>query len=512
MTRNSCICCALVFVFTMFSSVSCAKRRNLDALPKGKFVRYAEDLSIGSNILGKNVSFNILLPEDYLSSPKKRYPVIYMLHGLGDNRKSWNSQYLRVENKVKELEAQGLEPMIYIFPDGYNSYYCNTYDSAFKYMDMFIDELVPHIDKTYRTIADREHRAAIGYSMGGFGAMILPLKNPDVFSLSIPLSMSFRTDEQYMTEGPQSGWDKQWGFIFGGLGQIGLARLTEYYKGHSPFYQFVPENKLKLSTLSLFLHCGDDEEQLLIANDDLHVQLRENGYEHEYRVADGGHTGAYWEKSLNEVLPYVQFIMNGGGDWKFGTARPGVKNIVFKDDGAFASEGFENSPKEDVKAVYLVHSGLERSIVESFVSVLTEGVPPSKKYIVFPCDITKKTLLEWIESCSLTYSLEDNTKLRFAIALGDAGKEVHSNRNKFSKFYFDNASLPDNNIGVLVETSNFYYISQTDDGPYYKDMGGLYKVCKTKGAAFQYRVRNGSGDAFTDLLAGAKDMKPYINY
>ena len=213
----------------------------------------------------------------FRSSPGKRYPVVYMLHGFGDNRKSWNSQYLRVETKVKELEKEGLEPMIYIFPDGYNSYYCNTYDSAFKYMDMFVDEFVPYIDKTYRTIADREHRVAIGYSMGGFGAMVLPLKNPDVFGLSVPLSMSFRTDEQYTTEGPQSGWDKQWGSIFGGLGTTGEARLTDYYKSHCPFYQFVQENKLKLSTLKLFLHCGDDEEQLLIANDDLHIQLRENG-------------------------------------------------------------------------------------------------------------------------------------------------------------------------------------------------------------------------------------------
>ena len=78
-------------------------------------------------------------------------------------------------------------------------------------MDMFVQELVPHVDKSFRTIADRAHRALTGYSMGGFGAMILAEKHPELFSCSAPLSMSFRTDAQYMTESG-SGWDGQWNF------------------------------------------------------------------------------------------------------------------------------------------------------------------------------------------------------------------------------------------------------------------------------------------------------------
>ena len=149
-------------LLTLAACVSCAcgKERTLPPVTPGEFARYAEDLSMNSIVLGRNVSFNILLPDDYLSSPERRYPVVYMFHGYGDNRKSWNDQWLRVENKVKELEADGLEPMIYVFPDGYNSYYCNTYDGSFRYMDMFIEEFVPYIDRTYRTLADRDHRAA----------------------------------------------------------------------------------------------------------------------------------------------------------------------------------------------------------------------------------------------------------------------------------------------------------------------------------------------------------------
>ena len=103
----------------------------------------------------------------------RRYPVVYMLHGYGDNHTSWNGNYLHANARIQALEKNGLSEMIYIFPAGYNSYYCNYYNGKYNYMDMFVQELVPHVDKSFRTIADRAHRALTGYSMGGFGAMIV---------------------------------------------------------------------------------------------------------------------------------------------------------------------------------------------------------------------------------------------------------------------------------------------------------------------------------------------------
>ena len=265
----------LLLGIVLLTSCGCSGKKDGPAQPVS-FKRFADGVPVRSEVLGQDISLAVLLPASYVSEPKKRYPVVYCLHGLGDEPASWNDQWLSVESTVKSLEASGLEEMIYVFPQGFRTYYVNYYTGKYNYMDFFVNELIPYVDKTWRTKADRGHRAVTGYSMGGFGAWVLAGKHPELFIASAPLSMSFRTDAQYMTES-QSGWNDQWGRIFGGVGMAGEARLTNYYKDHCPFYQFIPANKDRLSQVRWFLTCGDDEEQLLIANDDLHVQLRDNG-------------------------------------------------------------------------------------------------------------------------------------------------------------------------------------------------------------------------------------------
>ncbi|MDP4278544.1 MAG: alpha/beta hydrolase-fold protein, partial [Bacteroidota bacterium] len=245
---------------------SCDKNADLPDNPNGTFVRYAKDIALPSKVLGMNVNYSIYLPGDYVKNKTKRYGVVYLLHGYGDNNNSWNDQYLRITSLIDSLEATGtVSPMIYVLPQGFNSYYVNKYDGSFDYMKMFVNELVPYIDKTYRTIADRDHRAVVGYSMGGFGAMVIPSMNPSVFSVSVPLSMSFRTDAQYTTE-PADGWNKQWGSIFGGYGLLGEARLTAYYKSLCPLHFFTKASASSFSRMHYFLDCGDDEEQLSVGN------------------------------------------------------------------------------------------------------------------------------------------------------------------------------------------------------------------------------------------------------
>lgn len=161
-----------------------------------------------SKILGQEVKYSIILPENY-QTKKERYPVVYLLHGLGDNESSW-LEYGRASQIIDGATNRGdIIPMIYVMPQGFRNYYVNDYTGKFLYEDMFIKEFVPFIDKHYRTIPDKKHRNP-GLSDGGFGALILPLRNPDVFTVSVPLSISVRTDQQYMTE-DASGWDDQWG-------------------------------------------------------------------------------------------------------------------------------------------------------------------------------------------------------------------------------------------------------------------------------------------------------------
>ncbi len=486
----------LLSCFLLLSSCGCSNQ-NQAVLPPAHFLRYADAVPVRSEILGQEHSMAVLLPESYVSEPGKRYPVVYCLHGLGDEPTSWNDQWLAIESTVKGLEANGLEEMIYIFPQGFRTYYVNRYDGKYPYMDYFVKELVPYVDKTYRTIADRNHRAITGYSMGGFGAWILAAKHPELFGASAPLSISMRTDQQYMTEGPQSGWDYQWGRIFGASGLSGAARLTDYYKENCPFYQFTPENKAQLSRVRWFFTCGDNEPQLLIGSDSLHVIMRDAGYDHEYRVTDGGHDGTFWRSALREVLPFFSSCFAGQTAWNMTFQTPSVPEITLEADGAFASKAFKEG-KDGASAIWLCHNGLPASRVKEIISILQRG-RDQRSFVILPCDLSVKPLGEW------KWSYEAPKQV--AIAIGDAGKAVMEASSRFDRLLFEDAALPEQ---YTVRGDAFYYIGLTDTGVHYREMGDLYKACKRADVPFEYRVRNAVLDEGTSLLTGFEYLRQFI--
>lgn len=466
------------------------------------FQRWCQDLTFESQVVGETVRYSVYLPADYNTDKEKRYSVVYMLHGYGDDNNSWNGKYLHANDKIQSLEASGMNGMIYVFPYGKNSYYCNTYDGKYRYMDMFVNELVPLIDKSLRTIPDREHRAVTGYSMGGFGAMVLAEKHPEVFSCSAPLSMSFRTDAQYMAES-QSGWNGQWGSIFGGVGVAGYGRLTDYYKQHCPFYQFIPANRDKLSRVHWFFTCGDDEEQLLVANDSLHVLLRDNGYAHEFRTADGAHTSSYWMNALNEVLPMFDFYMNKGGEEWPGINRdlPKIPSAVFAEDGTLASNGFKSAGKGT--GVFVVFDEADKDVAGEVMAYLFNP-ESSFEYIFLPCNLSEKTFTQWREYYDGYYLLTSEQ----ALAFGAAGQSVCS-ANGISRYYLVDARLADR---VEVDPGKQYIFVNTDNGVYYKDMAELYKSCKYSGAKFEYRIIKGYPDRRSNVLKSIETIKSHFIY
>ena len=129
-----------------------------------------EGKSIKSKILKQEVKYSVILPKDY-SKNEKAYPVVYLLHGLGGNHYSW-LEYGRLSQHVERaVNNKEIQPMIYVMPEGYRTYYVNDFYGEFLYQDMFIKELVPFIDANYRTLPKKDKRATIGFSMGGFGAL-----------------------------------------------------------------------------------------------------------------------------------------------------------------------------------------------------------------------------------------------------------------------------------------------------------------------------------------------------
>lgn len=134
--------------------------------------RLLESIRMNSSLLNRTVKYSIYLPPDYYTS-NRRYPVVYLLHGYGDDETGW-VQFGEANQIVDEQISKGnLPPMIIVMPDAGATWYVNDYQNKVRYEDMFVQEFIPHIDSTYRTRPKREFRGISGLSMGGHGALVL---------------------------------------------------------------------------------------------------------------------------------------------------------------------------------------------------------------------------------------------------------------------------------------------------------------------------------------------------
>lgn len=271
--------------------------------------REIEGLTMYSKILKQDIHYSVILPVNYYQS-KKLYPVVYMFHGIGGDSSSW-LEYGNATNEMDELTKNGeIEPFIAIMPEGYSSYYSNSYDGSFNYESMLTTELIPLVNATYRTHHEPQYNATLGFSMGGFGALSVGLRHKELFGSVVSLSASIRTDKQYINE-QSPEWDKQWGRIFGGVGLIGQDRLTTYYLEHSP-YHILKDMKLEdLKDFSLFFDIGDKEETLCRSNEELHIMLLEKKIPHIWRVRDGGHDFKTWCSTLPDAFRFLNAKFTG---------------------------------------------------------------------------------------------------------------------------------------------------------------------------------------------------------
>lgn len=149
-------------------------------------VQHGEVHSAANN---RTIGYNIYLPPSYATATSRRYPVVFFFHGAGGTEKS-DSGFARIV--AAEIAAGRIGEVIYVFPNGgARSRYADWPDGRVKAETWIVQELIPHIDATYRTIGTREARAASGYSMGGDGSVRLAMKYPDLFCAAAPMAGGF---------------------------------------------------------------------------------------------------------------------------------------------------------------------------------------------------------------------------------------------------------------------------------------------------------------------------------
>jgi len=484
-----------------------------------------EGKSIDSKILNQEVKYSIILPKDYETS-KKTYPVVYLLHGLGGNHYSW-LEYGRLSQHVDQaVNNNEIQSMIYVMPEGYRTYYVNDFYGKFQYQDMFIKELVPFIDANYRTIPKKEKRATVGFSMGGFGALILPLKHPDVFSVAVPLSISVRTDDQYMIEDREE-WDDQWGRLFGGVGLYGEERITPYYKNNSPFHLFNKADLNKYKDLKIFIDNGDDEQTLSKSNEALHILLRDLNFNHEFRVRNGGHTFEYWRASLINGLHFIDDAFNQKpyrGDEK--DYHVEVTDFNKLSPNLISNDGFDVLLPEDYTtsfryypAIYFIgkFDSLTKVAISNTVTYQTKASKFPPNISVFIDSGTTTSLDSIISVAKKTYRIRDSRRFQSIIGYKEGGTKALDYAIKSNGFtscaVYDAPidvevfkSLSKDKINSLKST--WFFISTIDKSQNYKSNGLTHILLKEKEIYHEYRVDEGEGHInwFLNELPNALDF------
>jgi enterochelin esterase-like enzyme len=486
----------------------------------GEFSRLWEDQVLQSDLLNRPIEYAVLLPEGYNDSDES-YPVVYLLHGYGDDETAWYKNG-GLQFYVDKYTTETV-PMIYVMPQGFNTYYIDKYNGNFPYMEMFVEELVPEIDSRFRTKKDKSQRAVMGYSMGGYGALILPAMHPEVFSISIPLSMSFRTDEQYIEES-QSAFDNQWAPNFGpAKGVSGVARLTDYFKERSPFYFFNEENLGVYNNLKFMIDCGDDEEALIFTSNNLHSLMSNTGIAHEYRVRSGGHSFDYWKKSYPEALKFISNAVQGLPHPA--EPAPAVIGTLITDSdieelevGGIAVNvlkpvDYETSGLE-YPVLYFIHDGADahhENLISSFsmlrnamtASKLTQSIVVELSADVMDDDALLQQVITYMDVNYRTKDIRDN---RVILANGDGSMnalDFADDTDLFSDCFIFNARLPDEAADVSDEV--FYYLDGTDKSASFKGYENLYLRIRNDGTdGYEYRIRQGA-DSYQGFLNGLNE-------
>jgi predicted alpha/beta superfamily hydrolase len=215
-----------------------------------------------SKALGHDVGYVVWTPPNYSQTADKRYPVIYFLHGAGGNEAADSAGFSSWAEKA--IADGSLPPVLCVFPNGGMSGYRGEVE------DMIIEELIPTIDKDYRTIAQPHARALAGFSMGGAGSVYLSIMHPQLFCAA--------------------------GSMGGGL-RGGSEDITAAIERALPVW--------KKSNFGFFFVNGDDDRPT--AFESFSATLNENGIENEVLILpDTPHNlGLYYERSVAKLLTFI---------------------------------------------------------------------------------------------------------------------------------------------------------------------------------------------------------------
>ncbi|OXA72730.1 esterase [Flavobacterium aquidurense] len=274
------------FKFFVFAVLLCVSSMS--------YAAKVDTLQVPSASMSKTYKAAVVLPNSYAKS-KSAFPVMYLLHGayghFGDWLKSTPNKKL-----VQNLSDQ--YNIIIVMPEGETfSFYLDSPVNKGSQFETFVtQEVIQKVDKTYRTISNRNGRVITGLSMGGHGALYLSAKHPELFCAAG--SMSGAVDMSTMLNRESSAQVVK-------LMQPVFGDKSGNSEMYAPYAVMNMLDKLKANKLPLIIDCGVDDF-LIEPNRELHRRLVYNKVDHDYTERPGAHTWDYWENSL----PYHVLFFN----------------------------------------------------------------------------------------------------------------------------------------------------------------------------------------------------------
>jgi S-formylglutathione hydrolase FrmB len=260
--------------------------------------------ALNSRLLKQVIRYCVYLPAGYdagaAEHPARRYPVLYFLHGLGDNEQTlFNSGGWTLVDDLRNRHKLG--DFLIVAPEGRRTFYINSDDGSVRYNDFFLQEFLPHIEGKYRIHSGRAGRAISGISMGGYGALRFAFAHPELFSAVSAQSAALITESpQALDSASQTGTP-----LAGVLGAVfGKPINVAHWNANSPFV-LAKRNAPALRKTAIYFNCGQDDnygfEKGAAA---LHEELQKESVKHEYHAYPGDHGLTYFLSHFAEVMEF----------------------------------------------------------------------------------------------------------------------------------------------------------------------------------------------------------------
>jgi enterochelin esterase family protein len=256
--------------------------------------------SFRAKSLGREVRYVVDLPSSYAEGDR-RYPVLYVLHGLFEGPGFWERRGLAA--LLARLRETGEGEFLVVAVDGGNSFFVNGSQGAFQ--DLVSRDIVAQVESTHRVLSNRSGRALLGVSMGGYGALRIAFAEPDRFCAVATHSAMLLQAMPNETEGAGRGQMAAFYSVFGN--PIDARRWQEA----DPL---VLAQKAEAKTApALYFDCGaEDRYGLAAGNRALHETLVARGVPHTFALPAGDHGYEFVRTRLEESLRFLDRALRGG--------------------------------------------------------------------------------------------------------------------------------------------------------------------------------------------------------